>query len=110
MNRSHIQKYVYDIIAEKLYVDPKDINDNVSLEDLGADSLDMVEMIMTMEEVFGVSIEGADTYDMKTIGDIIDYIQNLNPSHQDYVKFRVRSKMIERSSNSKKRTKLKRLK
>lgn len=70
-----IQDKVIRIIAEKLDVDPAEIVPGASLvDDLGADSLDLVELIMTMEEEFDIEIPDDDTQDLVTVKDAIDYI------------------------------------
>ncbi|PKK96071.1 MAG: acyl carrier protein [Tenericutes bacterium HGW-Tenericutes-4] len=48
------------------------------IEDLGYDSLDTVEMIMTLEEEFDIRIKDEDAIKLKTLGDVANYIDNLN--------------------------------
>ena len=63
------------IIADQLDIDTDKINENTSLsEDLGADSLDIVEMMMSIEEEFGIEINDDDAKEFKTIVDLIAYI------------------------------------
>ena len=63
------------IIADQLDIDADKINENTSLsEDLGADSLDIVEMMMSIEEEFGIEIDDDDAKEFKTIADLISYI------------------------------------
>ena len=70
-----IQDKVIKMIAEKLDVDPVEIVPGASLiDDLGADSLDLVELVMTMEEEFDIEIPDDDTKDLVTVKDAIDYI------------------------------------
>ncbi|MBR5059497.1 MAG: acyl carrier protein [Clostridia bacterium] len=65
------------IIADQLNVDAEKITMESSIiEDLGADSLDVVELIMALEENFGVEIPDDDAEKINTIGDIVDYIEN----------------------------------
>ena len=64
------------IIAEQLGVKPEEVTPNASfVDDLGADSLDTVELIMALEEEFNVEIPDEDAEKMKTVGDAIKYIE-----------------------------------
>ncbi len=64
------------IIAEQLGVKPEEVTPNASfVDDLGADSLDTVELIMALEEEFSVEIPDEDAEKMKTVGDAIKYIE-----------------------------------
>ena len=66
-----------DIIAEKLSVDKEKLGDDTSFEDLGADSLDLVQVTMSIEEEFGLDeIDEDDAEKLKTIKDIVDYISS----------------------------------
>lgn len=67
-----------DIIVEQLAVDPKDVTIEASfVEDLNADSLDLVELIMELEEKFGVEIPDEDAEKIVTVADAVNYIQEL---------------------------------
>jgi len=71
-----IQKEVIDIIVEQLGVDVADVALGKSfVEDLNADSLDLTELIMTFEERFGFEISEEDAEKLKTVGDVVDYIE-----------------------------------
>jgi acyl carrier protein len=64
------------VIADKLEVDIKKLTDDAEfIQDLGADSLDTVELIMALEEEFGVQIPDSDAEQLKTVGEAIRYIQ-----------------------------------
>ncbi|MBR3848295.1 MAG: acyl carrier protein [Oscillospiraceae bacterium] len=64
-----------NIIEAQLDIDPSTINENTSItEDLGADSLDMVELMMTVEEEFDITIKDSDAHLFKTVGDVVNYI------------------------------------
>jgi acyl carrier protein len=68
---------VKKIIAEKLSVDLVEVVPEASfVEDLGADSLDLVELIMSMEEEFEIDISDEDAEKLVTVKDAIDYIQS----------------------------------
>lgn len=70
-----IQKKVIQIICEQLSVAEEDVVPKASfVDDLGADSLDLVEMIMAMEEAFDISIADEDAEKIKTVQDAFDYI------------------------------------
>ncbi|MBQ2752983.1 MAG: acyl carrier protein [Firmicutes bacterium] len=65
------------IIAEQLGIDEKTINENTSFADLGADSLDLFQIISALEEEFDIEFEGDDAEDIKTVGEAIDYIRDI---------------------------------
>lgn len=69
---------VRDIIVEQLCLDnSNDLTMETSLkEDLDADSLDAVEVIMALEHVFDIDIPDEDAENFKTIGDLVEYIEN----------------------------------
>ena len=71
------QEEVIDIVAEQLGVDKTEVTPDKSfVEDLNADSLDLTELIMTFEERFGCEISEDEAEKLKTIGDVIRYIDN----------------------------------
>lgn len=73
---SEIEEKVRKIICEQLDVPEEDVVLKASfVDDLGADSLDQVELIMAMEEEFDVSIPDEDAEKIATVQDAIDYIQ-----------------------------------
>ena len=73
-----MKEKIVNLIAEKLGKKPSDIKKTSRLiEDLGADSLDVVELIMTFEDEFGIALPDEDVSKMKTVGDIISYIENM---------------------------------
>ena len=70
-----VEDKVKKIIAEKLSVDLEEVIPEASfVDDLGADSLDLVELIMSMEEEFDVDISDEDAEKIATVQDAIDYI------------------------------------
>lgn len=70
-----IEDKVKKLIAEKLDVDISDVVDDASLiDDLGADSLAIIELIMTMEEDFDIEVPDEDAEKLSTVKDAIDYI------------------------------------
>ena len=65
------------IIAEQLGVKLEEVTDTASfIEDLGADSLDTVELVMALEEEFGIEIPDEDAEKMGSVGDAIKYIES----------------------------------
>jgi len=71
-----VEEKVKAIIREQLSVSEEDVVPQASfVDDLGADSLDLVEMIMAMEEAFNISIADEDAEKIKTIQDAINYVQ-----------------------------------
>ena len=74
---SEIKEKVVAIIVDKLGVDAAEVKDEASFtNDLGADSLDTVELIMELEKEFGVTIPDSDAEKFQTVGDAIAYIEN----------------------------------
>jgi acyl carrier protein len=71
----NLAERVREIIAEQLGVDVADLKDETSFDELNADSLDVVEMIMALEEEFELEIPDEDTERIKTVGSVVDYIK-----------------------------------
>ncbi len=75
---SEIADRVKEIIVDKLAVDENEVTPTASFTtDLGADSLDTVELIMELEKEFGITIPEEDSQKIQTVGDAISYIENL---------------------------------
>ncbi len=73
----NIEERVREIIADRLGVDPEEVTPDASfVEDLGADSLDTVELVMALEEEFGVEIPDEDAEKIQKVGDAIEYIKS----------------------------------
>lgn len=71
-----IEQEVIDIVVEQLGVDKEDVTLNKSfVEDLNADSLDLTELIMTFEERFGCEISEEEAEKLKTVADVVNYIE-----------------------------------
>lgn len=69
-----IEKLI-ELISEQLNIDPSEINESTRItEDLGADSLDIVELLMTLEDDYGISIPDDEVQEIKTIGDVEKYL------------------------------------
>ena len=68
---------IKSIVADQLGVDEDQVTEDASfIDDLGADSLDTVELIMAFEEEFDVEIPDEDAQKIKTVKDVIDYIES----------------------------------
>ena len=68
---------VKEIVAEGLDVNAADLTAETTFESLGADSLDLMDMVMTFEDEFGVEIDTEAIGDLKTIGSVVTYIEGL---------------------------------
>ncbi len=68
---------VKDMLVEKLGVSPEQVSlESEIIKDLGADSLDVVEMLLSLEENFNVTVTDEQTDNIKTVKDIVDIIDN----------------------------------
>ncbi|NTW27902.1 MAG: acyl carrier protein [Coriobacteriia bacterium] len=75
MEHDEVVEKVKAVIVEQLNVEEDDVTEEASfVDDLGADSLDIVELVMALEEEFGVSIPDEDAESIKTVGDAVSYI------------------------------------
>lgn len=73
---AEVQQKLKKIISEQLSVEEEDVVPEASfIEDLNADSLDLVELIMTLEEEFNIKISDEDAEKIQTVQDSIDYLQ-----------------------------------
>ncbi len=71
-----LEDKVKDIIVEQLGVNPEQVTPEASfIEDLGADSLDTVELVMAFEEEFGAEIPDEDAEKLTTVGAVISYLK-----------------------------------
>lgn len=69
---------VKSVLAQQFELEPESITMDTNLiDDLGADSLDVVELIMSLEDEFGVSISDEDAAQLLTVGKIVDYLEKL---------------------------------
>jgi acyl carrier protein len=64
------------VLSEKFDVEPEEINLTTNIfDDLGADSLDIVDLLMTIEDEFGIVIPDETAQDIKTVGNVVDYLE-----------------------------------
>ena len=75
-SREEIYEQVKGVLVEQLGIEEGEITEEASFqEDLDADSLDLVELIMELEDQFGVKISDEDAQSIQTVGHAVDYIQ-----------------------------------
>jgi len=75
MSREEILTQLKPVVAEQLGVDEGEVREDASFtEDLNADSLDLVELIMSLEEKFGLQISDEDAEKLTTVGEAVDFI------------------------------------
>lgn len=68
---------IKSILSSQFGIDEDQINENTDVvNDLGADSLDVVELMMSVEDEFGIMIEDEEIAELKTVGDVVNYIEN----------------------------------
>lgn len=75
MDEHEILEKIKDVVADKLDADPADVTEESRfMDDLGADSLDVVELIMGLEDEFGVEISDDAAENIRTVGDAVRFI------------------------------------
>lgn len=77
MSEKSIEEKIKEIIVEQLGVNPEQVTQNASfIEDLGADSLDVVELVMAFEEEFSIEVPDEEAEKLHTVGDVVKYIED----------------------------------
>jgi acyl carrier protein len=72
-----IEEKVIEIISQKLNLSKDQVKPEASfVDDLGADSLDLVELVMAMEETFGMEVPDEDAEKLRTVKDVIEYVKS----------------------------------
>lgn len=79
--REHIETKLRTIIAEQLHIDPGIITSDATLTSLGADSLDVVELIMHVEDEFSIEVTDTAAEKMQTFGDVVKYVEEHIQQH-----------------------------
>ena len=74
-NKIMLEK-VKEIVAEGLDVNAADLTEETTFESLGADSLDLFELVMALEDEYNVEIPAEELTDLNTVGDVIEYLKN----------------------------------
>ena len=83
MTKAEIEAAVKEIIVDKLGVDADEVKSEASFaNDLGADSLDTVELIMEFEKAFGINIPDDQAEKISTVGEAIEYISTAMPAEE----------------------------
>jgi len=77
MERSEVAEKVITIVSDQLDVLAERIKESNNLKDLGADSLDFVELVMKVEEEFNIAVPDEAAATLKTVGQVIDYVFKL---------------------------------
>lgn len=81
---AQLEKELKNIIVERLGVDEAQVNlDAKYVKDLGADSLDLVELIMALEEKFGIDIPDESAEQLVTVGDSLEYLEKVLAEKQE---------------------------
>lgn len=77
MSEKSVEEKVKEIITEQLSVNAEQVTPEAKfIEDLGADSLDVVELVMAFEEQFGIEVPDEDAEKLQTVGDVVKYIED----------------------------------
>jgi len=78
VSNQEIREKVIGIVTDKLSINREVVKKSYSFDDLGADSLDMVEIVMKLEEVFGIEINDDDAEKLTGVEQVVDYIEGLS--------------------------------
>ncbi len=74
-----MKERILEIIAEQFNMDVNELDEDMNFQDdLNADSIELVELVMTIEEEFETEVSEDDLEKLKTIGDVIDYVEDLD--------------------------------
>lgn len=81
---ANIEEKVRNIVCDQLAVEPEKVTMTASfIDDLGADSLDIVELVMTMEEEFDLEIPDEEAEKLRVVGDVVKYISTKSPKENN---------------------------
>jgi acyl carrier protein len=77
VDRKELEEKMRDILVEHLGITPEEVTPEASfIEDLGADSLDTVELVMELEETFDLQIPDEEAEKLTTVGAVLDYLED----------------------------------
>ena len=97
MSDKPIDQRVKDIVVEQLGVKPEQVTPQAKfIEDLGADSLDTVELVMALEEEFGIEVPDEQAEKLQSVGDVIKYVEE-NANNSNSANFHQRGSLAGRS-------------
>ncbi len=83
IDRQDTYNKVVTLVAQKLNVDKAAVERARSFQELGADSLDMVEIVMKLEEDFGIEINDADAEKLTSVEQVVDYVHELRTKNNN---------------------------
>ena len=70
---------IREILEEELNIDPEDVNEDSDFrDDLGVDSLDLFELVMNLENEYGIEFPAEELESLRTVGDVIDFLEKNN--------------------------------
>ena len=70
---------IREILEEELNIDPEDVNEDSDFrDDLGIDSLDLFELVMNLENEYGIEFPAEELESLRTVGDVIDFLEKNN--------------------------------
>ncbi|MCL5436609.1 MAG: acyl carrier protein [Candidatus Dependentiae bacterium] len=77
MNREELREKLKSIIASQLSIKPEEIADGITFDELGADSLDRVEVVMKIEEAFDIELNDDEMEKITTFGALVEYVDKV---------------------------------
>ncbi len=73
-----MRERIIEVLSKQLRIDPSEITDDSNImDDLNADSLELVEILMTLESEMGITISDEDALKLKTVGDVTEYLERI---------------------------------
>lgn len=106
LDRNQIKKIIVDKISQQTGTQNIKIKETSKLDELGLDSLDIIEIIMAVEEAMNISIPDS-AFEITTVKQMIDYVVSLKPDNKDYMKASIQLRMMKNKDDNSKITKFK---